>query len=158
MTYSNNYQSPIGPLVITCTDGQINSIELGIKTVESLLPTPQIFISCAIQLDEYFSGTRSSFDIPIQKNGTPFQEKVWALIRTIPYGTTWSYSTCAKNLGKSSATRAIAHAIALNKVAIITPCHRIIGKNGSLTGYRYGIPLKRWLLEHEYQKNINRLS
>lgn len=109
------------------------------------------------QLDEYFSGKRETFDIPLLTIGSPFQQDVWELLQTIPYGSTLSYSTQAQRLQKPSAIRAVASANGANALSIFIPCHRIIGKDGELTGYAGGLVAKQYLLELE-QRNKNSFS
>lgn len=101
------------------------------------------------QLNEYFTGKRSNFDVSIKASGTEFQEKVWDLLYKIPYGTTCSYKDIAVKLGKPNAVRAIGAAIGKNPISIIIPCHRVVGSNGSLTGFAGGLEKKRMLLEIE---------
>jgi methylated-DNA-[protein]-cysteine S-methyltransferase len=101
------------------------------------------------QLNEYFAGTRKDFDIPLQLEGTNFQNAAWNGLLTIPYGTTVTYSEQAKKINKPDAIRAVGTANGQNKIAIIIPCHRVIGKNGTLTGYAGGIEIKKKLLELE---------
>ena len=101
------------------------------------------------QLAQYFSGKRSSFDLPLELPGTDFQKAVWAVLLSIPYGETRSYRDQADALGRPEALRAVAHANGQNRVAIVVPCHRVIGADGSLTGYGGGLPRKRALLELE---------
>ena len=101
------------------------------------------------QLDEYFSGSRKSFDLPLQQSGTSFQQKVWELLLQIPFGKTISYNELSKQYGDLKAIRAVASANGKNNLAIIVPCHRVIGSNQSLTGYAGGLWRKKWLLEHE---------
>ena len=101
------------------------------------------------QLDEYFAGERTTFDLPLAASGTPFQERVWAALRTIPFGHTTSYGELAKRLGEPKAVRAVGSANGHNPISIIVPCHRVIGARGDLTGFGGGIERKRWLLEHE---------
>lgn len=101
------------------------------------------------ELAEYFSGHRTQFDVPLHFPGTPFQQSVWRELLRIPYGATRSYQQQAEILGKPKAVRAVASANGHNRIAIIIPCHRVIGKDGSLTGYSGGLERKRWLLEHE---------
>ena len=102
-----------------------------------------------IQLDEYFEGKRKEFSIPIAVRGTDFQHKVWAQLQHIPCGTTQTYKQQSKNLNQPLAIRAMAHANGQNPIAIMIPCHRVIGTNGKLTGYAGGLWRKKWLLEHE---------
>lgn len=101
------------------------------------------------QLAEYFAGDRTEFDLPLDLRGTEFQRQVWASLATIPYGETISYAEQAERLGRPSAVRAVAAANGKNPVGIVVPCHRVIGSDGSLTGYAAGLPVKRWLLAHE---------
>ena len=102
------------------------------------------------RLREYFDGNLHAFDAtPVNAGGSPFQQRVWTALRTIPAGQTWSYGQLAARLGKPQAARAVGHANSLNPVAIIVPCHRVIGASSKLTGYAGGLERKRWLLEHE---------
>jgi AraC family transcriptional regulator, regulatory protein of adaptative response / methylated-DNA-[protein]-cysteine methyltransferase len=101
------------------------------------------------ELDDYFSGHLRSFTLRLEPAGTPFQQKAWQLLATIPYGTTRSYAEQAVALGQPTATRAVARANGDNPIAIIVPCHRVIGADGKLTGYGGGLWRKRWLLDHE---------
>ena len=102
-----------------------------------------------IQLDEYFSGRRKVFDLNLVTPGTEFQKSVWQELLRIPFGTTRSYQEQANALGKAGSIRAVANANGMNRIAIIIPCHRVIGSDGSLTGYGGGLKRKRWLLDHE---------
>lgn len=101
------------------------------------------------QVSEYFSGERQSFELPLLMTGTEFQQKVWDALHTIPYGSTRSYMQQTKALGDEKAIRAVARANGENCLAIIVPCHRVVGSDGSLTGYAGGLKVKKWLLEHE---------
>ena len=109
----------------------------------------QVFDTLKIQLTEYFSGERTDFNLPLAMSGTPFQQKVWNELLNIPYGTTRTYMQQSKVLGDEKAIRAVARANGENCLAIIVPCHRIVGSDGSLTGYAGGLKAKEWLLEHE---------
>ncbi len=102
-----------------------------------------------IQLKEYFEGTRQKFDLNLQPHGTDFQKSVWSKLEKIPYGKTISYLELSKTLGDVKAIRAVANANGKNPLWIIIPCHRVIGSDGSLTGYAGGLHRKKWLLEHE---------
>lgn len=104
---------------------------------------------CIDQLNEYFEGSRKIFDIPLQQEGTPFQQKVWAQLLNIGYGKTISYLTLSKQIGDTKAIRAVGTTNGKNQIAIIVPCHRVIGSDGSLTGYAGELWRKKWLLEHE---------
>lgn len=101
------------------------------------------------QLTEYLEGHRQSFDLPLDLHGTEFQKDAWHALANVPYGHTWSYAQQATSIGRPTATRAIGAANGRNPVAVILPCHRIIGANGALTGFGGGIGVKQWLLEHE---------
>ena len=101
------------------------------------------------QLDEYFAGERTDFDLPLIFSGTDFQQAVWKALQQIPYGKTRTYMEQAKLLGDTNAIRAVARANGENSLGIIVPCHRVIGSDGSLTGYAGGLRAKKWLLEHE---------
>lgn len=107
----------------------------------------------AVELIEYFQGKRKDFTIPFDYHGTPFQLAVWKALCEIPYGQTKSYSDIAKHIEKPSSVRAVGSAIGANPVAIIVPCHRVIGKNGSLTGYRGGLDMKTRLLQLERESS-----
>jgi methylated-DNA-[protein]-cysteine S-methyltransferase len=101
------------------------------------------------QLDEYFAGKRRTFDVPLAPKGTGFQQIVWRALLTIGYGETWSYGQLARAIGRPAASRAVGAANGRNPLAIVVPCHRVIGANGTLTGYGGGLPAKKWLLQHE---------
>ncbi len=101
------------------------------------------------QISEYENGSRRNFDVVRAARGTPWQMRVWDALCEIPYGATWSYGALAKALGKPKSARAVGLANGQNPIGLIVPCHRVIGANGSLTGYGGGLPLKRALLEHE---------
>jgi AraC family transcriptional regulator, regulatory protein of adaptative response / methylated-DNA-[protein]-cysteine methyltransferase len=107
------------------------------------------FTAVRIQLAEYFDGLRQEFSIPLITPGTPFQQTVWRELLNIPYGATRSYQQQSDALGKPESIRAVAGANGMNRISIIIPCHRVIGSDGSLTGYGGGLKRKRWLLEHE---------
>ena len=103
----------------------------------------------ADQLAEYFAGERRDFDLPLAAPGTAFQKLVWDALVRIPFGEVRSYGELARTLGRPSGSRAVGAANGKNPIAIIVPCHRVIGANGTLTGYAGGLPTKQWLLEHE---------
>ena len=146
------YDSPVGVLKIGGTEHYITeisfaAIEPAFNTTE---PSP-ILHRCTEQLIEYFSGTRQVFDIPYHQAGTEFQEKVWAKLSEINYGATFSYTDLAKKLGNPKVIRAAASANGKNKLMILVPCHRVIGADRSLVGYAGGMPIKKWLLQHEFR-------
>ena len=101
------------------------------------------------QIEQYFAGERQSFDLPLNPIGTDFQKKTWAMLAEIPFGQTWSYAELAGKIAAPKAVRAVGAANGRNPLAIILPCHRVIGSNGSLTGFAGGLSTKKWLLEHE---------
>jgi len=135
---------------ITEEDKSITGLFFGKKTPAGFVKaeTP-IIKKTAKQLEEYFSGKRKIFDLPVVMNGTEFQKAVWSALQTVPYGETRSYKDIAVLVGKPDAARAVGMANNRNPVSIIVPCHRIIGKNGSLTGYGGGLDAKKYLLELE---------
>lgn len=148
MKYIDYYQSPIGLLQVVATDDallEINFCEVPVDVRSNFLTERAI-----LQLEEYFSLERQRFDLPIQMHGTLFQQEVWKKLMEIPYGTTVSYSEITKMLNKEKAVRAVAHAIGQNPLLILIPCHRVIGKNQALTGYKAGIDRKKYLLDLEY--------
>lgn len=110
---------------------------------------PEILEDCVIQLQEYFKGERQQFSLKLNPKGTDFQHNIWKLLQTIPYGKTMSYLELSKKFGDVKAIRAVANANGKNPLWIIVPCHRVIGSDGSLTGYAGGLYRKQWLLNHE---------
>ena len=142
------YKSPIGNLRIISNERDIIKIEFTADFFKMKMIPIQIQ-NCIDQLDEYFKGERKEFKIGINPAGTEFQAKVWNELMRISYGKTVSYLDQAKALGDEKAIRAVASANGKNPIPIIIPCHRVIGSDGSLTGYAGGILKKQWLLEHE---------
>ncbi len=146
------YQSPLGLLQIEGTANCISMVEFRNNTA-GLPPStsylPELGIQCTEQLIQYFSGARRNFELPVEQEGTSFQRNTWSLLMNIPFGKTISYLQLAVNAGDAKATRAVANANSKNKVAIIVPCHRVIGANRELTGYAGGLWRKQRLLEHE---------
>jgi methylated-DNA-[protein]-cysteine S-methyltransferase len=153
-------QSPLGLVEINAADKYIASIRL-IKATDKMLPenNPDELLphirQCIIELEEYFAGVCTDFTIPVQQSGTDFQQRVWQQLLKIPYGTTISYIEMAKRLGNSKLTRAVGGANHKNKLWIVVPCHRVIGADGSLTGYGGGLECKQWLLQHEANNSMN---
>lgn len=143
--------SPVGPLRLT-SDGaaltRLHFVDLpdGEPAADS---GDRVLSSARSQLEEYFAGERLVFDLPLRMSGTAFQQRVWHALSTIRYGDTTSYGRLAAALGDVRATRAVGLANGRNPVAILVPCHRVIGADGSLTGYGGGLDRKRWLLAHE---------
>jgi len=143
------YTSPIGILNITSSDQHIIRIEF-VDHVSHSEPD-EVTNLCASQLQEYFAGTRYTFSIPLSLHGTEFQQHMWQTLQTIPYGNTYTYKQIAILLGKPKGARAVGTANAVNRIAIVIPCHRLIGSNGMLRGYYGGLNRKQWLLDHEKQ-------
>ncbi|WP_373952055.1 methylated-DNA--[protein]-cysteine S-methyltransferase [Vibrio pomeroyi] len=148
------YDSPLGTVTLQANEQGLLGVwfethttkpeDLG--TQEDSFP---IFQSVKDQLDRYFAGEAVQFDLPIAAKGTPFQQSVWHALTTIPYGVTWSYAQLADAIGNPKAVRAVGLANGKNPVSVIVPCHRVIGKNGKLTGYAGGIERKQRLLAIE---------
>jgi methylated-DNA-[protein]-cysteine S-methyltransferase len=107
------------------------------------------FAALRVELDEYFRGVRTCFDLELDPEGTPFQRRVWQALVEIPFAQTRSYGALARSLGIPGAARAVGRANGRNPIAIVIPCHRVIASDGSLAGYAGGVAVKRWLLEHE---------
>ncbi|MBM4174812.1 MAG: methylated-DNA--[protein]-cysteine S-methyltransferase [Ignavibacteria bacterium] len=143
------YNSPIGLTKITASENGINSVDFIEEQAEKGLRTHPILDECVTQLDEYFKGKRKEFTVKLNHDGTEFQKKVWNELLKISFGKTVSYLELAKSLGDVKAIRAVGKANSKNKIAIIIPCHRVIGSNGNLTGYAGGLWRKEWLLKHE---------
>ena len=114
-----------------------------------LVPDADVLARAAGQLSEYVAGARQTFTLPLDLVGTPFQRRVWDALFAIPYGETMTYRDLAFALGRPGGAQAVGGAVARNPVSIIVPCHRVLGSDGSLTGYAWGLHVKRWLLDHE---------
>lgn len=144
--------SPIGPILIAGDEDAITMLgRIASEKGDDWIPINRFahFKEAAQQLDAYWSGELFEFDLPLGPKGTPFQHKVWAALRTIPYATTASYGEIARKVGSPKACRAVGAANGRNPIAIVVPCHRVIGANGTLTGYAGGLDMKRRLLDHE---------
>ncbi|WP_299108042.1 methylated-DNA--[protein]-cysteine S-methyltransferase [uncultured Winogradskyella sp.] len=142
-------ETPLGHAKIVGNENGIASVSI-LDTQEELSDTiPESLLDCVIQLKEYFNETRQTFDLKLNPEGTTFQKKVWNQLETIPFGKSISYLQLSKQLGDVKAIRAAASANGKNPLWIIVPCHRVIGSNGSLTGYAGGLHRKQWLLNHE---------
>ena len=148
-------ESPIGRLLLTSDGTALTGLYMEpsrkAQCVDGWLEDATVApLSAAMrQLTEYFEGTRREFDLPLRLQGTVFQTRVWRELTEIPYGQTWSYGQLAERIDKPSASRAVGLANGRNPISILVPCHRVIGADGSLTGYGGGIERKRWLLVHE---------
>ncbi len=146
--------SPIGPLRLHATDAALVAVYL--PEQEPAVPAPErpghaLLERAREQLAQYFARERRSFDLPLDPRGTAFQREVWSALRAIPFGATRSYAQLAAALGRPSASRAVGGANGRNPLSIIVPCHRVVGADGSLTGYAGGLARKEWLLRHEAQ-------
>jgi methylated-DNA-[protein]-cysteine S-methyltransferase len=138
--------SPIGPLRLTVVeDGALTRVDFGAGDVSD---DPR-FARVTAQLDEYFAGRRTAFDLALRPQGSPFEQLIWAELLRIPYGETASYGEIAERIGHPGKARAVGRANARNPIAIVCPCHRVIGSDGSLTGYAGGLESKRALLALE---------
>lgn len=150
--YSTYYHSPAGLLKISGTDDYISEVsfhDISQKVASKKKQLTPLLINCVEQLIQYFNGQRRQFELPLHQPGTPFQQEVWNELLAIPFGKTISYLELARRTGDSKATRAVASANGKNNIAIIVPCHRVIGSNKELVGYGGGLWRKKWLLEHE---------
>ncbi|RYH76142.1 methylated-DNA--[protein]-cysteine S-methyltransferase [Flavobacteriaceae bacterium 144Ye] len=142
-------KTPLGYTKITGDNDGIASVTV-LNSEEQISDIiPESLEDCVYQLNDYFEGKRQVFDLNLNPQGTDFQKTVWEALLTIPYGKTMSYLELSKQLGDVKAIRAVANANGKNPLWIIVPCHRIIGTDGSLTGYAGGLHRKQWLLEHE---------
>ena len=156
-------ESPLGPLLLAAgprglksigfTKGkppfERNSEWVPISGKSEQTAAGRALCQAADQLEEYFSGTRRGFDLPLDADGNEFQQRVWKGLCEIPYGETWSYGQLAISIGRPGAARAVGSANSRNPLPIVVPCHRVIGANGTLTGYAGGLHIKAFLLELE---------
>ena len=155
-TYYTKIDSPVGTLVLTSDGAALTALQPdsskypvvnGESWIEDDYAAP--FPEARRQLADYFAGQGASFDLPLAPNGTPFQKRVWQELLTIDYGTTTNYGDIARRIGNPNGTRAVGLANGKNPIAIIVPCHRVIGANGTLTGYAGGLDMKKRLLDLE---------
>jgi methylated-DNA-[protein]-cysteine S-methyltransferase len=142
--------TPVGTLQLFATDDALAYLSLPDRAgpIGTERKT-EVLAAAAAQLDEYFAGKRRTFDLPMTLDGTEFQRTVWRALADVPYGETCTYGELARVIGRPSASRAVGAANGANPIAIILPCHRVIGSNGTLTGYGGGLPLKKKLLAME---------
>ncbi|QOW20150.1 methylated-DNA--[protein]-cysteine S-methyltransferase [Lysobacter ciconiae] len=144
--------SPVGPLLLAADADGLRLIEFSQprhpvkRSAEWLEGTLPVLDATRTQLDEYFAGRRTGFDLPLSPQGTLFQRDIWAALAQIPYGQTVSYGAVATRVGHAGAMRAIGAAVGRNPVPIVVPCHRVMGADGSMTGFSGGLPVKRQLL------------
>lgn len=146
--------SPLGPLTLVAADGVLTGLYMDRQRHRPEAhtfgqPDPAPFGAAIAQLEEYFAGRRTEFDLPLALTGTPFQQRVWTALREIPFGETVSYGELAERIGRPTAARAVGLANGRNPVGIIVPCHRVVGSSGDLTGYGGGLDRKRHLLAFE---------
>lgn len=141
--------SPLGYTKIVGDQDGITEITVLNSEEKATDIVPNALEDCVIQLNEYFEGTRKRFDLKLNPQGSDFQKQVWKQLEQIPYGKTLSYLDLSKQLGDVKAIRAVANGNGKNPLWIIVPCHRVIGSDGSLTGYAGGLHRKQWLLDHE---------
>ncbi|MDP5189388.1 methylated-DNA--[protein]-cysteine S-methyltransferase [Rheinheimera baltica] len=145
--YCQFISSPLGHIKITANADGITEIMFSSATEHG---TPSRFTElAAIQLQAYFAGTLQQFTLPLAASGTLFQQHVWQTLCEVPFGMTCSYADIARRIGNNNAVRAVGSANGRNPIAIVVPCHRVIGANGTLTGYAGGLEKKAWLLKHE---------
>ncbi len=153
----HDIRTPIGTLRLVGTEDSVDRIDLPNRAAELPNPAwtssngtlPAALSEAKRQLEEYFAGERREFDLPLALEGTEFQRRVWAELRRIPFGRTISYGTLAKRIGKPSASRAVGQANGSNRLPIVVPCHRVIGRDGRLGGYGGGLATKQALLDLE---------
>ena len=147
--YCREYASPMGQLLLV-SDGQALT---GLQ-MDSPMPADAEEGTCPVLdqagkwLDDYFAGINREIDYPLRPQGTAFQQKVWEVVKSVPFGETCAYGDIAREIGCAS-SQAVGQAVGANPIAIVIPCHRIIGAKGQLTGYAWGVEKKKWLLEHE---------
>jgi methylated-DNA-[protein]-cysteine S-methyltransferase len=152
--YYTYYKSPLGEIFLTANDQGLKSLTFiegkkALKFPDDYQENSEKFTKVCQQLTEYFAGSRESFDLPLAATGTPFQQKVWRALCEIKKGDTKTYLWLAKQINNEKAVRAVGSANGANPIALIVPCHRVIGTNGKLTGYAGGLALKAKLLMHE---------
>ena len=153
--FQTRIDSPVGPLLLAASDAGLHAIEFHAsrhpvrRRVEWRDGRHPLLDAARDQLQEYFDGRRRSFELPLAPAGTTFQRQVWLALGEIPYGATQTYSQLAARLGRPTATRAVGAANGRNPLPIVLPCHRVIGADGSLTGFGGGLPTKQYLLQLE---------
>ncbi|HEY3875177.1 MAG TPA: methylated-DNA--[protein]-cysteine S-methyltransferase [Candidatus Kapabacteria bacterium] len=152
IVYTERFESPIGQIVVSASEAGIQAVSFATNSI--LDPKPSALTSIAIrQLENYFTGNLQEFKLPLSPEGTVFDRFVWDELQKIPYGSTTSYAAVASAMSHSKAVRAVGRANGANPIAIVIPCHRVIGADGSLTGYAGELWRKRWLLDHEARVN-----
>lgn len=150
------FNTPIGICLLEGQANKVANIQFG-EQQEATLPATPLFHTVAKALQDYFAGTRESFELDwFLLQGTPFQQQVWQALWNIPYGKTRSYQDIGILIENKKAVRAIGRCVGQNPLPIVFPCHRVIGSNGTLTGFAYGLTIKRWLLELEQSKHYGK--
>ena len=157
-TYTQIYHSPIGIIKIVADEFCIEELvfieDAPLNQLTISTTTPEVINQCIDELIEYFAGKRKHFSVAINQAGTEFQQKVWKELYEVPFSKTLSYGELAKKMGDPNLVRAAASANGKNKIAIIVPCHRIVGADRSLVGYAWGKARKKWLLQHEFRLEL----
>lgn len=148
-TFTKTIETPVGLLNITTNTEFVLSVTFVDDCEQTPYIQPEILEEAVKQISEYFKGRRKVFNLKLKPSGTDFQTSVWEQVKNVPFGKTSSYLEIARLTGSEKNTRAVGMANGKNPIPIIIPCHRIIGKNGKLTGYAGGLDKKRWLLKHE---------
>jgi methylated-DNA-[protein]-cysteine S-methyltransferase len=150
-------ESPVGPVTMTAVDGRLAGLFMGTPAGGPAAVAPArpggrdraVLAEAAAQLEAYFAGRLTAFDLPLALAGTPFQQRVWTELQAVPYGTTVSYGELAERIGRPTAARAVGAANGRNPIGIVVPCHRVLGAAGRLVGYAGGLDRKRFLLDLE---------
>lgn len=154
------YPCPVGTLTLVASDAGLQAVwwpdDMRRREVGSEQPDHPVLVQARRELDEYFAGVRTTFDVPLDPQGTPFQQAAWKVLRTIPYAATITYAEQARRLGDANKARAVGAANGRNPLSIVVPCHRVIGASGSLTGFAGGVDTKHWLLEFERRRTAAR--
>jgi methylated-DNA-[protein]-cysteine S-methyltransferase len=162
--YTSVMPSAVGPLTLRWADDSLVGLHFDNASILARrgewIHDDERLAPARAQLEQYFRGERTSFDLPLAFEGTPFQKRVWRALTEIPYGATMSYGELARRIGEAEwpGARAVGAANGQNPIAIVVPCHRVIGADGSLTGFGGGLPRKEWLLEHEGASCVRRSS
>lgn len=156
--HSARITTPVGALTVVAADTGLRAVLWDVDGESDRVPAARgarehpehpLVARAIVQLNEYFAGTRRTFDLMLDPIGTEFQVQAWDALRRIPYGTTVNYAEQATSMGHPSAVRAVGTANGRNPLGIVVPCHRVVGKDGSLAGFAGGLDAKRWLLDHE---------
>ena len=145
------YDSPVGKLLL-CSDGtSLKSLTFGAGAAEDA-EEDAVIRRTKLWLDAYFRGEDPAADLPLAPEGTPFRKRIWQILRDIPAGEVRTYGEIARSLSATMSAQAVGQAVGANPIAIVIPCHRVVGTGGKLTGYAWGVEKKKWLLDHEAKK------